>query len=80
MLTGDMQADFADFAAYLGPRVGKRLRTGQPHPAHAPANMNTQAVRDYLLDLQLRIVTALEAVDGNPFLSDGWTRDPRRPA
>ncbi|HEY8880960.1 MAG TPA: coproporphyrinogen III oxidase, partial [Roseateles sp.] len=31
--------------------------------------MNTQAVRDYLLDLQQRIVTALEAADGNAFLS-----------
>eukprot|EP01031_Cornospumella_fuschlensis_P015476 gene15476-18912_t len=37
--------------------------------------MNTQAVRDYLLDLQQRIVTALEAADGNAFLSDGWTRE-----
>ena len=38
--------------------------------------MNSQAVRDYLLDLQQRIVTALEAADGNPFLSDGWSREP----
>jgi len=38
--------------------------------------MNTQAVRDYLLELQQRIVTALEAVDGNAFASDGWTREP----
>ncbi|MCZ8075099.1 MAG: oxygen-dependent coproporphyrinogen oxidase, partial [Paucibacter sp.] len=32
--------------------------------------------RDYLLDLQDRIITALQAVDGNPFVSDGWTREP----
>jgi len=38
--------------------------------------MNAQAVRDYLLDLQQRIVSALEGVDGNAFLSDGWTREP----
>ena len=38
--------------------------------------MNSQAVRDYLLDLQQRIVTALEAADGNPFLRDGWSREP----
>ncbi|MFT7721963.1 MAG: oxygen-dependent coproporphyrinogen oxidase [Roseateles sp.] len=33
-------------------------------------------VRAYLLDLQQRIVTALEAADGNPFLRDAWTREP----
>ncbi|HEV6967783.1 MULTISPECIES: oxygen-dependent coproporphyrinogen oxidase [Roseateles] len=38
--------------------------------------MNSQAVRDYLLDLQQRIVSALEAADGNAFLSDAWTREP----
>ncbi|HEY1128338.1 MAG TPA: oxygen-dependent coproporphyrinogen oxidase [Roseateles sp.] len=38
--------------------------------------MNTQAVRDYLLDLQQRIVAALEAADGNAFLRDGWSREP----
>jgi coproporphyrinogen III oxidase len=36
--------------------------------------MDTVAVRDYLLDLQRRIVQALQADDGKPFVSDGWTR------
>ncbi|TNY03579.1 coproporphyrinogen III oxidase, partial [Escherichia coli] len=38
--------------------------------------MDSTAVRDYLLGLQQRIVSALEAVDGNAFLSDGWSREP----
>ncbi len=36
--------------------------------------IDTQTVRDYLLGLQQRIVAALQAEDGKPFLSDGWTR------
>jgi len=32
------------------------------------------AVRAWLLDLQSRIVAAVEAADGGTFLSDGWTR------
>jgi coproporphyrinogen III oxidase len=36
--------------------------------------MNTQPVRAYLLDLQGSIVSALQAAEGRPFLSDGWTR------
>ena len=35
---------------------------------------DVSAVRAYLLDLQSRIVAALEAADGGAFLSDGWTR------
>jgi coproporphyrinogen III oxidase len=35
---------------------------------------DTAAVRDYLLGLQGRIVGALQAEDGLPFRSDGWTR------
>ncbi|NMM26473.1 MAG: oxygen-dependent coproporphyrinogen oxidase [Glaciimonas sp.] len=31
-------------------------------------------VKTYLLDLQCRIVTALEALDGKPFLTDAWQR------
>ncbi|MGL6112127.1 MAG: coproporphyrinogen III oxidase, partial [Rubrivivax sp.] len=31
-------------------------------------------VREYLLGLQRRIVGAFEAEDGQPFISDGWTR------
>ncbi len=36
--------------------------------------MDTQAVREYLLGLQGRIVGALQKEDGKPFLSDGWQR------
>ena len=32
------------------------------------------AVKAYLLDLQNRIVQALEAQDGKPFLTDAWQR------
>jgi len=38
--------------------------------------MNTQAVRDYLLGLQQRIIAGLEQIDGRAFQSDGWQRDP----
>jgi coproporphyrinogen III oxidase len=36
--------------------------------------IDTTTVREYLLDLQARIVGALQAEDGKPFLRDGWTR------
>ena len=36
--------------------------------------MDTGAVRGYLLDLQERIVPALEAADGGRFVRDEWTR------
>ena len=39
---------------------------GRPDPA---------AVRDWLTDLQARIVTALEDVDGGRFLTDPWQRE-----
>jgi coproporphyrinogen III oxidase len=35
---------------------------------------DTAAVKAWLLDLQERIVSALEAVDGTPFLRDAWDR------
>ena len=35
---------------------------------------DTAAVKAWLLDLQERIVCALEAVDGTPFLRDAWDR------
>lgn len=35
---------------------------------------STSAVKAYLLDLQSRIVAALEAVDGKPFGTDTWQR------
>jgi len=38
--------------------------------------MNLAAVRDYLLDLQARIVAALEAEGGEVFASDCWQREP----
>ncbi|MDH3460067.1 MAG: oxygen-dependent coproporphyrinogen oxidase [Burkholderiaceae bacterium] len=38
--------------------------------------MNTQPVRDYLRDLQRRIVEAMQAADGTPFLTDRWVREP----
>jgi coproporphyrinogen III oxidase len=38
--------------------------------------MNHTDVRAYLLGLQDRIVSALQAEDGKPFISDGWTREP----
>ena len=33
-------------------------------------------VRDYLLDLQGRIIAAFEAEDGRPFVLDQWQREP----
>lgn len=36
--------------------------------------MDSQAVRSYFTGLQDRIVAALEAFDGKPFLRDAWTR------
>ena len=35
--------------------------------------MDTDAVRDYFIGLQERIVAALEALDGTPFRRDEWT-------
>lgn len=37
--------------------------------------MNIASVRDYFVDLQTRIVTRLEAIDGNRFARDVWTRE-----
>ncbi len=43
--------------------------------------MNTAAaaVRDYLDGLQTRIVAAIEAEDGQPFITDAWQREPGGP-
>ena len=38
--------------------------------------MQTQAVRDYLLGLQHSIIDALQAADGQPFVTDAWVRAP----
>ena len=36
--------------------------------------MNIADVKTYLLDLQNRIVTKMESLDGQPFLHDEWLR------
>lgn len=38
------------------------------------AMLNTQTVKNYLLDLQQRIVTGLTTLESQPFLHDSWTR------
>ncbi len=38
--------------------------------------MSTAAVRDYLLQLQQRIVEAMQRLDGGTFVRDAWTRAP----
>jgi coproporphyrinogen III oxidase len=38
-----------------------------------------QAVREYLLGLQQRIVGAFEALDGKPFAADAWEKPPGSP-
>ncbi len=43
-------------------------------PAQAPSPFDTMAVKTWLLDLQARIVAALEAADGLPFRTDAWER------
>ena len=45
-------------------------------PSPLPSSYDTAPVRSYLLDLQQRIVDALGAFDGRPFLSDAWQREP----
>jgi len=39
-------------------------------------DLDTAPVRNYLLGLQDRIIDALQAEDGRPFLRDAWTRAP----
>jgi coproporphyrinogen III oxidase len=39
-------------------------------------DMNTHDVRLYLLGLQDRIIGAMEAEGGEPFITDSWTRPP----
>lgn len=36
----------------------------------------TQAMREYLLGLQLRITSAISEIDGQAFVSDGWEKAP----
>lgn len=42
----------------------------------AEARASTDVVRAYLLALQDRIVAAIEAEDGQPFITDAWQREP----
>ena len=44
------------------------------------ASFDTTAVKTYLLDLQTRIVAALENADGLPFRTDSWERSPAPPS
>ncbi len=39
--------------------------------------LNTAVVREYLLDLQDRIISAFQAEDGKAFVSDAWVRGPQ---
>jgi hypothetical protein len=59
-----------------------RKDIGWHHQARSSAEplptMSTQAVRDYLLGLQERIISAMEREGGQPFRTDGWVRDPAR--
>ena len=41
---------------------------------------DTAAVKTWLLDLQARIVAALETADGLPFRTDAWARSPSPPS
>ncbi|CAN5296371.1 oxygen-dependent coproporphyrinogen oxidase [soil metagenome] len=38
--------------------------------------MDVNAVREYLLALQSRIIGSMEALEGQPFLTDAWAREP----
>jgi len=49
------------------------MNTTPPSPI-AAETPDVAAVRAWLLDLQSRIVAAVEAADGGVFASDGWTR------
>jgi coproporphyrinogen III oxidase len=42
----------------------------------APTTTDTARVRTWLLELQQRIVAAMEAEDGKAFLRDAWVREP----
>jgi coproporphyrinogen III oxidase len=42
--------------------------------ANQTVTTSTTAIKTYLLDLQSRIVAALEQLDGKPFLTDQWQR------
>jgi len=45
-----------------------------PASGSVPEFVDVQSVREYLLDLQQRIVDTFEALDGKPFLADNWEK------
>ncbi|MBS1135747.1 MAG: coproporphyrinogen oxidase family protein, partial [Burkholderiaceae bacterium] len=44
-----------------------------------PEFVDAQSVREYLLDLQQRIVGVFELLDGRPFRADSWEKPPGSP-
>ena len=42
----------------------------------APGEIGVSRVRDYLIDLQARIASAIASVDGSAFLTDAWEKAP----
>ena len=56
-----------------GSAQGRAAGTGAADPAQ---DTTLAEVRSYLLGLQDRIVTTMQAEEGRPFVSDGWTREP----
>src|SRR5271165_1999368 len=60
------------------PKGHRRARAGgapRLESATGPFIMDIAGARDYFADLQTRIVTRLEAIDGGRFNRDAWTRD-----
>jgi coproporphyrinogen III oxidase len=67
----------ANAAARFSPRPSDKVQSRLvifPQPAVTKPAPSLSSVKTYLLDLQARIVTALEAVDGKPFIKDVWQR------
>jgi coproporphyrinogen III oxidase len=52
----------------------RAFQSTQPAVTSVTSLPSPTAVKQYLLDLQQRIVSALEEVDGKPFLRDSWER------
>src|SRR5882757_8588560 len=49
-------------------------RGGQKNASTMSEFIDAQSVREYLLDLQQRIVASFEELDGAPFRSDRWEK------
>jgi len=83
-----LNEDYADFPAGHA-EANSTTRTARKHNATreiclSPMEvkdqlLDTRSVRDYLLQLQQRIVTALENIDGELFISDDWQKEPTEP-